>query len=67
MRSIINISIPSELAERVKLVAKSRNFKSLSEYFVYSVELEQSLISEDEVLALSEHAQNAYDSGNTSV
>jgi hypothetical protein len=67
MRSIINISVPSELADRVKLVAKNRNFKSLSEYFVYSVELEQSLISEDEVLAMSERAQTAYDSGNTSI
>lgn len=64
MRSILNVSVPIDIAEQIRQTVKKRNFKSISEYFVYSILLEQSLISEDEVLVRANEVQEAYDKGN---
>jgi Arc/MetJ-type ribon-helix-helix transcriptional regulator len=61
MRTIVNASMSEEMAILIKKTAKERNFKSASEYIVYAVNLEQSLISEDEILERSKEAQKSYD------
>lgn len=62
MRTIVNTSMSKEMADKIKQIVKQRNFKSTSEYIVYAVNLEQSLISEDDILIRSQEAQSAYDS-----
>lgn len=64
MRTIVNASMPKELADKIKNIARQRNFKSTSEYIVYAINLEQSLISEDDIVSRTEEAQKAYECWN---
>ena len=61
MRSIVTLSVPQEKLLKIKKIIASRNFKSISEYFVFAVEQEQNLISENDVIKKSKKAQEKYE------
>jgi hypothetical protein len=60
MRSIINISLPKETAVIAKRRAKMAGFVSMSEYVRALLEMDDGLISADELLKMSERAHKAY-------
>lgn len=62
MRSVITLSVPPELEKKIRQSAK-RQGVSISRYIARSVELEQALISEDEILESVREAQKEYDRG----
>lgn len=64
MRSILNISLPEEKKRMIRTRAKKAN-KSISAYILYAISLEESLISEDELLVMSENAEKNYKEGKT--
>jgi hypothetical protein len=64
MRSILSISIPKEKKMEIEARAKRANI-STSAYIVRIVELEKSLISEDEIIKASKKAENDYKKGKT--
>lgn len=64
MRSILNISLPPEKRKIIEERAK-KTHKSVSAYILYTVELEQHLIQEDEVLAMAKKAEKDYHAGKT--
>lgn len=64
MRSILNVSLPPQKKKAIAKRAQKAG-KSISAYIVYAVELEQSLISEDELLAMAERAEKDYKNGKT--
>jgi hypothetical protein len=50
MRSVLSISMPEE--KKLKLLARAKKVgMNVSAYVLYTLELEESLISEDELLA----------------
>lgn len=63
MRKIINISLPEEIAKKVKSRAKTAGFRSVSGYFKSLVEMDQNLISEDELLEMVKEADREYKKG----
>lgn len=64
MRSILSISLPKEKKEEVLSRAKAAN-KTVSAYFMYMLELEKNLISEDELVAMAGQAEKDYAAGKT--
>ena len=62
MRSILNISLPAEKKRAIERRAKKAG-KSGSAYVLYSLELEQSLISEDELLEIIREGEKEYREG----
>lgn len=64
MRSILNVSLPPQKKATIFKRAKKAG-KSISAYIVYAVELEQSLISEDELAARAAQAEKDYKHGKT--
>lgn len=64
MRSVLTISVPSEKEKFIRSRAK-RMKKTLSSYFLYAIELEQQLISEEEILAMATKADAEYKRGAT--
>lgn len=64
MREILTISAPTWTSSSIKQIAKKRWFKSVSDYILYSVRQEQSMISEDDILKSAEIAENNYDKWN---
>ncbi len=64
MRSIVNISLPPQRKIEIEQRAKKAK-KSISAYILYAIQLEQSLISEDELLKMAKDAENDYRNGET--
>ena len=65
MRSIVSLSIDQKILIWLKKYAKKRGFASLSKYFVYATEIEQQMISEDELCTHIKEAREAYKSWKT--
>lgn len=64
MRSILNISLPTEKKEEIIKRAKKAN-KSTSAYILHMFELEKNLISEDELVKIANKAEKDYKEGKT--
>lgn len=63
MRSVINISLPEDEAKVIKDRAKKAGFDSVSGYVRSLLALDEELISEEELLAMSRQADKEYKSG----
>lgn len=66
MRSILNISLPQKKKTEIIRRAKKAG-KSVSAYILSIIELEQRLISEDELLAMMKEADSEYKAGKTKI
>ncbi|MBD3331176.1 ribbon-helix-helix protein, CopG family [Candidatus Peregrinibacteria bacterium] len=64
MRSVLSISLPEETKKEIQRRAKKAN-KTTSEYIIQIVQLEKSLISEDELLKMAKESEKDYKSGKT--
>lgn len=64
MRSVLSISLPPKKKKEIEERAKKAH-KSTSAYIVHIVELEKSLISEDELVKLANKAEMDYVEGKT--
>jgi len=65
MRDIVSISLPEWTAVELKQYSKERWFTSLSEYVLYLVEQDQTMITEEEVLQAWEEAKKEDAEGRT--
>ncbi|MBI4232456.1 hypothetical protein HY605_04450 [Candidatus Peregrinibacteria bacterium] len=66
MRDILTISIPRDKKKTIKIRAQKMG-KSISAYIAYVVELEQHLISEDQIKKMKIKAEKDYKQGKTKV
>lgn len=64
MRAILNVSLPPAKKKAIEKRAKQAN-KTVSAYILYAVELEEQMITEDELVVMAEEAQKRYDAGKT--
>lgn len=64
MRAILTISVPEEEKKKIEERAKKAG-KTISGYILYTVKLEEKLITEDEILAMAEEAEKDYRTGKT--
>ena len=64
MRSILTISLPPRKKEEIAKRAKKSN-KTISAYIIGVMEMEKTLISEDELLRMSREAEKDYNQGKT--
>lgn len=64
MRSVLSISLPPEKKKEIEERAKKAD-KTVSAYLIQAVELEKSLISEDELVKMSKKAEKDYLTGKT--
>lgn len=62
MRGILNISLPQEKIAFIKQIVKKRWFKSISEYMLYAVNVEQDMISEDQLMNDRKQSKKHYKS-----
>lgn len=62
MRAILNISLPKEKKEAIEKRAKKSGL-TISSYILYTVELEEKLISEDELAERIKEAEKNYREG----
>ena len=65
-RAILNISLPPEIKKDIEKRAKKVK-KSISAYILHAVQLEQSLIHEDELALIMDQAERDYNEGKTKV
>jgi Arc/MetJ-type ribon-helix-helix transcriptional regulator len=63
MRSIINISLPKETARVAKIRAEKAGFASMSEYVRTLLDMENDLISAEELLKIAGRAEKEYKKG----
>ena len=63
MREILSLSLPKMTVAEVKRRAKKRGFKSTSEYVRYLVDLDEGLISPEQLLSMSKRADREYHAG----
>ncbi len=64
MRAVLSISLPTEKKKEIEERAKKLN-QSTSSYIIRVLELEKSLISEDELLKMAKKAEKDYKAGKT--
>ena len=64
MRSVLSVSLPAEKKKAIEWRAKKAN-KTTSAYVMYLFELEENLISEDELVAMAKKSEKDYKSGKT--
>jgi len=64
MRSVLSISLPAEKKREIEERARKAN-QTTSAYIMKIVELEKSLISEDELTLMAKRAEKDYKSGKT--
>lgn len=62
MRSILSISLPADKKKEIEERAKKAN-KTTSSYIIHVMELEKSLISEDELVEMAIKAERDYKAG----
>lgn len=60
MRSIVSVSLPSGQARALKRRAVNFGFASLSEYFRFLVNLDEGLVSQQELLDAAREAERDY-------
>jgi len=65
MRDILTVSLPAERLQLIKNIVKKRKFKSVSDYVNFSIDQEQKMISEDQVLVFAKQAKQQYKTGKT--
>lgn len=65
MRAILNVSIPEE-KKKIVLARAKKAKKSVSAYILYAIELAESLIQEEELVAMATKAEKDYKVGKTS-
>ena len=65
MRKVTSISLDPGYLTTLTETIKKRGFKSLSEYFIHAVKIEQNLISEDELVEHIKSARKEYKKKNT--
>ena len=66
MRSVLSISLSEEKKKEIAKRAKKAG-KTVSEYILYTIDLEEDLISEDELVEMMEKAEDEYKKGKTKV
>ncbi len=66
MRAVLTISIPVETKREVEQRAKRVN-KTTSAYVLNALEILKQMISEEELLAMSQEAEQNYKKGETKV
>lgn len=66
MRSILNVSLPPQKKKEIEKRAKKMGI-SVSSYVLYTIDMEQKMISEDEILEMAERAEKDYKAGKTKV
>lgn len=64
MRAILNISMPAQEKKEIEKRAKKAK-KTISGYVLYALKLEQSLIQEEEIVAMATEAEQDYKKGKT--
>ncbi len=64
MREIISVSLSPEKKQQIAERAKKAN-KTISAYMLYAAELEQNLISEEEILKKGKKAKQDHKNGKT--
>ncbi|NIA01889.1 MAG: hypothetical protein GWP15_00740 [Nitrospirae bacterium] len=64
MRSVLSISLPAEKKKEIEERARKAK-KTTSSYIIHMVELEKSLISEDELVKMAKKAEKDYKAGKT--
>lgn len=64
MRAVLNLSVPQKTAETIKSRAKNYGFSSLSEYIRFLLDLDEDLISPEELLKISTRADREYKAGS---
>lgn len=64
MRSILSISLPKEKKKEIEKRAKKAK-QTISMYIISVMELEKSLISEDQLVKMANKAEKDYKSGKT--
>jgi Arc/MetJ-type ribon-helix-helix transcriptional regulator len=65
MRDILTVSLPTDRLQWIKDIVKKRKFKSVSDYINFSIDQEQKMISEDQVLIFAKQAKKEYATGKT--
>lgn len=65
MRDILTISVPAERLQMIKNIVKKRKFKSVSEYINFSIDQEQKMISEDQIVVYAQQGNKEYQAGKT--
>lgn len=63
MRSVVTISLPPREAKVLKKRAVDFGFASLSQYFRFLIDLDEGLISQQELLAAAREAEKDYTAG----
>lgn len=63
MREILNISLPKETVQKIKKRAKAGGFESVSQYVKLMLEMDDDLISEDEILQMAAETEKEYREG----
>lgn len=65
MREVLSLSLQPEIVKTIKSKAKIKGFTSISAYVQYLTELDDDLISTEELLNDAREAQAEYESGKS--
>ena len=65
MRQVLSLSLPEKITKEIKKSSKQRGFSSVSGYVKYLFELDQNLISENELLKSVKESREEYKQGKT--
>ncbi len=63
MRQVLSISLPSQYIKKTKLRIKKRGFDSVSSYIKHLIDLDEDLISEDELWESIQQGRKEYKEG----
>ncbi|MCK4553901.1 hypothetical protein KAU19_02980 [Candidatus Parcubacteria bacterium] len=65
MRQVLSVSLPGQTIQLIKKRVKKQKFDSVSSYIKHLLEIDQNLISEDELLRSVKQARLEYRQGKT--
>ena len=65
MRKVLSLSLPEHTTKKMKTLSKQRGYKSVSSYVKHLVEMDEDLISENELLQSIKQARTEYKKGQT--
>ena len=63
MRQVLSLSLPAKSTKKIKTLSKRRGFDTVSSYIKYLIDLDQDLISEEELLDSVNEAREDYKIG----
>ena len=63
MRKILSVSLPARVAEKIKNLSKQRGFDSVSGYIQHLIDIDEDLISADDLLTAAKEAKKEYSDG----